>query len=169
MSNHLVEKWSPILNHQDLPEISDPYRKAVTAQLLENQEKFLNEQAVMQGSTGLLTESPTMSVNATGYQGLTGGSVNGGVDGTLNADLGPRAGFDPVLISLIRRSMPNLIAYDICGVQPMSGPTGMIFAMRAMYDGPDGPNEAFFDEADPTFSNGANTFANGTAYDGFEA
>ena len=58
--------------------------------------------------------------------------------------------------------MPNLIAYDICGVQPMSGPTGMIFAMRAMYDGPDGPNEAFFDEADPTFSNGANTFANGT-------
>ena len=75
------------------------------------------------------------------------------VEGTLNADAGPRAGFDPVLISLIRRSMPNLIAYDICGVQPMSGPTGMIFAMRAMYDGPDGPNEAFFDEADPTFSN----------------
>ena len=87
-----------------------------------------------------------MSVNAQGYQGITGGSV--GVDGTLNADAGPRAGFDPVLISLIRRSMPNLIAYDICGVQPMSGPTGMIFAMRAMYDGPDGPNEAFFDEAD---------------------
>ena len=168
MSNHLVEKWSPILNHQDLPEISDPYRKAVTAQLLENQEKFLNEQAVMQNSNGLLTESPTMSVNATGYQGLTGGSVNGGVDGTLNADLGPRAGFDPVLISLIRRSMPNLIAYDICGVQPMSGPTGMIFAMRAMYDGPDGPNEAFFDEADPTFSNGANTFAKGTQYTPFQ-
>ena len=168
MSNVLVEKWSPILNHQDLPEITDPYRKAVTAQLLENQEKFLNEQAVMQNSNGLLTESPTMSVNSTGYQGLTGGSVNGGVDGTLNADLGPRAGFDPVLISLIRRSMPNLIAYDICGVQPMSGPTGMIFAMRAMYDGPDGPNEAFFDEADPTFSNGANTFANGTQYTPFK-
>ena len=160
MSNHLVEKWSPILNHQDLPEIADPYRRAVTAQLLENQEKFLNEQAAMGSSTGLLTESPTMSVNATGYQGLTGGSVNGGIDGTLNADQGPRAGFDPVLISLIRRSMPNLIAYDICGVQPMSGPTGMIFAMRAKYDGPDGPNEAFFDEADPTFSNGANTFKN---------
>ncbi len=169
MSNHLTEKWSPILNHQDLEPITDPYKKAVTAQLLENQERFLNEQAVVQGSSsGLLAESPTMSVNATGYQGLTGGSVGGGVDGTLNADAGPRAGFDPVLISLIRRSMPNLIAYDICGVQPMSGPTGMIFAMRSKYDGPDGPNEAFFDEADPTFSNGADRFANGTAYNGYE-
>ena len=168
MSNHLVEKWSPILNHQDLPEIADPYRRAVTAQLLENQEKFLNEQAVMQGSTGLLTESPTMSIGGTGYSGLTGGSVNGGVDGTLNADVGPRAGFDPVLISLIRRSMPNLIAYDICGVQPMTGPTGMIFAMRAKYDGPDGPNEAFFNEADPTFSNGADTFANGRTATGLD-
>ena len=168
MSQHLIEKWSPILNHQDLDPISDPYRKAVTAQLLENQEKFLNEQAAVGGSTGLLTESPTMSVNAAGYQGLTGGSVAGGVDGTLNADAGPRAGFDPVLISLIRRSMPNLIAYDICGVQPMSGPTGMIFAMRSKYDGPDGPNEALFDEADPTFSNGADRFANGTAYHGYK-
>ena len=168
MSN-LTEKWSPILNHQDLPEIKDPYRKAVTAQLLENQEKFLNEQAAMGESFGLLSEAPTMSVNATGYQGLTGGSVAGGTDGDLNADIGPRAGFDPVLISLIRRSMPNLIAYDLCGVQPMSGPTGMIFAMRAMYDGPDGPNEAFFDEADPTFSNGADTFAAGSqGYDGHE-
>ena len=168
MSNHLTEKWEPILSHQDLPEIKDPYRKAVTAQLLENQESFLKEQAAMGMSGGLLTESPTMSVNASGYQGLTGGSVGGGVDGNLNADLGPRAGFDPVLISLIRRSMPNLIAYDICGVQPMSGPTGMIFAMRAKYDGPDGPNEAFFDEADPTFSNGADTFKNGTEYNGYE-
>ena len=170
MSNHLVEKWSPILNHQDLPEIADPYRRAVTAQLLENQEKFLNEQAVMQGGgSGLLQESPTMSVGVQGYQGLTGGSVNGGPDGGLNADAGPRAGFDPVLISLIRRSMPNLIAYDICGVQPMSGPTGMIFAMRAKYDGPDGPNEAFFDEPDPTFSNGADRFRDGSqGYSGRE-
>ena len=168
MSNHLTEKWEPILSHQDLPEIKDPYRKAVTAQLLENQESFLKEQAAMGMSGGLLTEAPTMSVNASGYQGLTGGSVGGGVDGNLNADLGPRAGFDPVLISLIRRSMPNLIAYDICGVQPMSGPTGMIFAMRAKYDGPDGPNEAFFDEADPTFSNGGDTFKNGTEYNGYE-
>ena len=168
MSNYLVKKWEPILSHQDLPEISDPYRKAVTAQLLENQESFLKEQAAMGMGSGLLTEAPTMSVNATGYQGLTGGSVQGGPDGDLNADLGPRAGFDPVLISLIRRSMPNLIAYDICGVQPMSGPTGMIFAMRAMYDGPDGPNEAFFDEADVTFSNGADTFNAGSqGYDGY--
>ncbi len=168
MSNHLTEKWSPILNHQDLEPITDPYKKAVTAQLLENQERFLNEQAVVQGSSsGLLAESPTMSVNATGYQGLTGGSVAGGVDGTLNADAGPRAGFDPVLISLIRRSMPNLIAYDICGVQPMSGPTGMIFAMRSKYDGPDGPNEAFFDEADVGFSAGANTFQN-KGYRGYD-
>ena len=167
MSNHLTEKWAPVLSHQDLPEISDPYRKAVTAQLLENQERFLREQAAIEGSgSGLLMEAPTMSVNAQGYQGITGGSVD--ADG-LNADAGPRAGFDPVLISLIRRSMPNLIAYDICGVQPMSGPTGMIFAMRAMYDGPDGPNEAFFDEADPTFSNGADTFKAGSqAYNGHE-
>ena len=169
MSNHLTEKWAPVLSHQDLPEITDPYRKAVTAQLLENQEKFLREQAVIEGSaSGLLTEAPTMSVNADGYQGITGGTVGGGPDGDLNADAGPRAGFDPVLISLIRRSMPNLIAYDICGVQPMSGPTGMIFAMRAMYDGPDGPNEALFDEADPTFSNGGDAFKSGSQeYDGY--
>ena len=75
----LTEKWAPILSHQDLPEITDPYRKQVTAQLLENQESFLREQAAMQGSGSglLLTEAPTMSVNAQGYQGLTGGSVNG--------------------------------------------------------------------------------------------
>ena len=68
---------------------------------------------------------------------------------------GPDAGFDPVLISLIRRAMPNLMAYDICGVQPMSGPTGLIFAMRAMYDGPQGPYEALFNEADVQFANKA--------------
>ncbi len=68
MSNHLTEKWAPILNHGDLPEIKDPYRKAVTAQLLENQEKFLREAAIVEGSSsGLLTESPTMSVNGAGY------------------------------------------------------------------------------------------------------
>ena len=77
---------------------------------------------------------------------------DGGFTNNAAANEGPVAGFDPVLISLIRRSMPNLIAYDIAGVQPMSGPTGLIFAMRAMYDGPTGPNEALFDEADPTFS-----------------
>jgi hypothetical protein len=135
MSAHLLKKWAPILEHQDLPEIKDPYRKAATAQLLENQEIFLREQAQMGSSQGLLlTEAPTMSVGPTGYEGAA-------------AAAGPVAGFDPVLISLIRRTMPNLIAYDICGVQPMSGPTGLIFAMRATYNGPNG-NEALFDEPD---------------------
>jgi hypothetical protein len=144
---HLTEKWAPILDHADLPQIADPYRKAVTAQLLENQEKFLQEQAAVGvSSSGLLTEdSLSNQVGADGYQSGA-------------ADTGPRAGFDPVLISMIRRAMPNLIAYDICGVQPMSGPTGLIFAMRAMYDGQFGPNEALFDEADPTFSNTGGKF-----------
>ncbi len=139
-AQNLQEKWAPILNHQDLPEIRDPYRKAVTAQLLENQEKFLEERSAMGESSGLLMEAPTSIVGADGFQSAADPK-------------GPRAGFDPVLISLIRRAMPNLIAYDICGVQPMSGPTGLIFAMRAMYDGPNGPNEALFNEADPAFSN----------------
>ena len=142
----LTEKWSPILDHSDLPEIKDPYRKAVTAQLLENQEKFLQEQAAVGvSSSGLLTEDLTNQVGVDGYQNAA-------------ANAGPRAGFDPVLISMIRRAMPNLIAYDICGVQPMSGPTGLIFAMRAMYDGQKGPNEALFNEADPTFSNTGGNF-----------
>lgn len=145
-AQHLSEKWSPILEHSDLPEIKDSYRKQVTAQLLENQERFLREQAAMGVSSGLLTEAPTMNTNPGGVAGEIPGFSNNA------AAAGPVAGFDPVLISLIRRSMPNLIAYDIAGVQPMSGPTGLIFAMRAMYDGPTGPNEALFDEADPTFS-----------------
>jgi hypothetical protein len=173
-TQHLQEKWEPILNHQDLPEITDPYRKAVTAQLLENQERFLREQSAMGVSNGLLTENipnsysypvdgpPTNNVNPAGqvYTGADGqvapvnsiiGDPVAGYSGYAD-HRGPVAGFDPVLISLIRRSMPNLLAYDICGVQPMSGPTGMIFAMRSLYDGPMGPNEALFDEPDPTFS-----------------
>ena len=151
-TQHLQEKWAPILGHQDLPEIKDPYRRAVTAQLLENQEKFMVEQAAMGQSQGLLTEAPTNSMGNDGYQGSAPAA-------------GPDAGFDPVLISLIRRSMPNLMAYDICGVQPMSGPTGLIFAMRAMYDGPQGPNEALFDEADTKFSaNAGGLTAGGTEF-----
>ena len=158
-TRHLQEKWEPILGHQDLPEIKDNYRKAVTAQLLENQEKFLREQAAMGQSQGLLTEAPTMN---TSYDTPAGSGP--GFSGSAAAE-GPVAGFDPVLISLIRRSMPNLIAYDVAGVQPMSGPTGLIFAMRAMYDGPQGPNEALFDEADPTFSaNVGGLTAGGTEY-----
>ena len=149
-TNHLQEKWAPILGHQDLPEIKDPYRRAVTAQLLENQERFMVEQAAMGQSQGLLTEAPTNSMYS--GNGTDGYAVGQGF--TNDSDRkGPDAGFDPVLISLIRRAMPNLLAYDVCGVQPMSGPTGLIFAMRAMYDGPTGPNEALFDEADTTFSN----------------
>ncbi len=134
-SEHLQEKWSPILTHGDLPEISDNYRKAVTAVLLENQEKFIKEEA------GVLTEAaPTMSAGTAGFSGSSTAT-------------GPVAGFDPVLISLIRRSMPKLIAYDIAGVQPMTGPTGLIFAMRSRYGtNRTAGNEAFFNEADAEFS-----------------
>ena len=132
-SQYLQEKWSPVLDFEGLGEIKDNHRRAVTAQLLENQERELREAAQFLGEA-----SP---VNSAGTGGFSGGSDAGG----------PVAGFDPVLISLIRRSMPNLIAYDICGVQPMSGPTGLIFAMRSKY-GTQGGTESFFDEADTTFS-----------------
>jgi hypothetical protein len=132
-SQHLQEKWSPLLNCEGLNPITDNYRKSVTAILLENQERFLKEER------GFLSEaSPTMSAGATGFTGSSTAT-------------GPVAGFDPVLISLIRRSMPQLIAYDICGVQPMNGPTGLIFAMRTRYNNQSG-TEAFFNEADSAFS-----------------
>ncbi len=132
-AEHLQEKWAPILEHSEIDGISDKYRKAVTSVLLENQEKFLKEEA------GILNEAaPTMSAGTGGF----GGSATA---------TGPVAGFDPVLISLIRRSMPKLIAYDIAGVQPMTGPTGLIFAMRSRYTNQSG-TEAFFNEADSEFS-----------------
>jgi hypothetical protein len=127
-TEHLQEKWSPVLEHNDLPEIKDSYRKAVTTVILENQEKALRE------DRGFLGEAaPT---NA------TGSSVDN---------------WDPILISLVRRSMPNLIAYDVAGVQPMTGPTGLIFAMRSRYTNQSG-TEAFYGEADSDFS-GAGTQA----------
>ena len=134
----LQEKWNPILEHQELDPIKDNYRKAVTSVLLENQEKFLKEER------GLVTEAaPTNSLGGTGY---SGGSTA----------TGPVAGFDPVLISLIRRSMPKLIAYDICGVQPMTGPTGLIFAMRSTKgtnrDIANSGVETFFNEVDTEHS-----------------
>ncbi len=138
-SEQLQEKWNPVLDCEGLDSIKDNYKKAVTAVLLENQEKFLREEA------GVLTEAaPTVSTAST--------SSVAGFSATATAT-GPSAGFDPVLISLIRRSMPKLIAYDIAGVQPMTGPTGLIFAMRSRY----GTNrtagsEAFFNEADTEFS-----------------
>ena len=143
-SQMLMEKWAPVLDFDGLGEIKDSHRRAVTAQMLENQERELRESAEFLGEA-----SPA---NSAGTGGFSGGAAAGG----------PVAGFDPVLISLIRRSMPNLIAYDICGVQPMSGPTGLIFAMRSRYDGQSG-TETFFDEVDTTFSgqNNSRNLSNG--------
>ena len=142
-SEHLQEKWAPLLNYEGLDQIKDSHRRAVTAVLLENQEKFLREQSAFDnGSMSMLMESPTNSGNAAGASGAFGGGATAA---------GPVAGFDPVLISLIRRSMPNLIAYDVAGVQPMSGPTGLIFAMRSRYTSQSG-TEAFYNEVDTTFS-----------------
>jgi len=142
-SEQLQDKWAPLLNYEGLDPIKDSHRRAVTAVLLENQERFLREQSSFDnGSLSMLMESPTNSGNAAGASGGFGGSAAAG---------GPTAGFDPVLISLIRRSMPNLVAYDLAGVQPMSGPTGLIFAMRSRYTNQSG-NEAFFNEVDSAFS-----------------
>ena len=128
-AENLQEKWAPVLNHEGLNDIKDPYRKSVTAILLENQERALAEERAV------LTEAPT----------------NVGPINTPTTGSGAVAGFDPILISLIRRAMPKLIAYDIAGVQPMTGPTGLIFAMRSRYTNQTG-NEAFFDEPDAQFS-----------------
>jgi hypothetical protein len=141
----LIEKWSPVLNEESAGKITDPLRKAVTAAVLENQEKALmEERASMQG---FLTEAPT---NATG---------------------GQIANWDPVLISLVRRAMPNLMAYDLCGVQPMAGPTGLIFAMKSRYNGMSGP-ETFFDEVETRFSGLGGTLdqpEDGSGMSGFDA
>ena len=140
-SEQLQEKWAPLLDHEG--GIKDSHRRAVTAVLLENQEKFLHEQtAFNNGSMQNLMETPTNSGNAAGGSGAFGAD---------SAAAGPTAGFDPVLISLIRRSMPNLIAYDLAGVQPMSGPTGLIFAMRSRYANQSG-TEAFYNEPNSAFS-----------------
>ena len=151
-SEKLQEKWTPILEHNGLEDIKDNHRKAVTAILLENQEKFLREER------SLLYEDPTNSAGTGGFSGSAAGA-------------GPVAGFDPVLISLIRRSMPKLMAYDIAGVQPMSGPTGLIFAMRA-HRGADRDgngatpnvfnNEAFFNETPSGFSAGGGAYSAAT-------
>ena len=122
----LEEKWTPILEHSDLEPIQDPYKRKVTAVLLENEEKALREQN--------LTETP---MNALGGN-LGGGAVSGNSSNY--------AGFDPVLISLVRRAMPNLMAYDVCGVQPMSAPTGLIFAMRTKYANLSSGNATFGEE-----------------------
>ena len=123
LTENLQEKWQPVLEHPDLPKIGDSYKRAVTTVILENQEKAVRE------DRGFMTEA------------APGNSVaGGGVDN-----------WDPVLISLVRRAMPNLIAYDVCGVQPMTGPTGLIFAMKSKFLSQDGP-EALFNEANTEFS-----------------
>jgi len=122
LSEPLQQKWNGVLDHPDLPSISDPYRKAVTAVVLENQ-------AVEMQKAGMITETTNQ----------TGAAIQN---------------FDPILISLVRRSLPNLIAYDVCGVQPMTGPTGLIFAMRSRYSTQTG-TEAFYNEAN-TFFSGSN-------------
>lgn len=135
----LVEKWGPILEHSSFAPIADQHKRSVTATILENTERALMESGDISASmTGLLSEAPT---NAAGTGGFTSGSNAGG----------PVAGYDPVLISLVRRAMPNLMAYDIAGVQPMTGPTGLIFAMRSRQTSQTG-TEAFFNEADTAFS-----------------
>jgi hypothetical protein len=135
---NLMEKWSPVLNHESAPAISDNYKKAVTARLLENQEVAMRQEAAERGGnfiseTAANATSPTANVK----------------------------GFDPVLISLVRRAMPNLIAYDIAGVQPMTGPTGLIFAMKSKYSTQASTAEALFGEADTDFS-GAGTQGGGS-------
>jgi len=139
-SRSLIEKWGPLLEHSSFATIKDEHRKAVTATLLENTEKALVESGDQSiNMTSLLQEAPT---NAAGTGGFGSGSAT------------PTAGYDPVLISLVRRSMPNLMAYDIAGVQPMTGPTGLIFAMRSNMNAMTGntAQEAFYNEADTDFS-----------------
>ena len=140
LTETLQKKWSPVLDHPELPKIADPHRRAVTAAILENQERAFREE------TGILNEATPTNIVGTA----------GGFTGAATAT-GPGAGYDPILISLIRRSLPNLMAYDLCGVQPMNGPTGLIFAMRSTYNGqtlgsPATTTEAFYNEANTAFA-----------------
>jgi hypothetical protein len=139
MSNFksLMEKWAPVLNEDTAGKISDQYRRAVTAVVLENQEKALEEQRSQM--TGFLTEAAP-------------GNATGSV-----------SNWDPILISLVRRAMPNMMAYDVCGVQPMTGPTGLIFAMKSRYGaGATSSPEALFAEANTAFA-GAGSHTGGSS------
>jgi hypothetical protein len=138
MSDALMKKWAPVIDHPDLAPVKDSHKRAVLAQLLENQEidGRTNSSAGYRSPMSLLAEDqPTNSM---------GGSSSTASAGDIDI-------YDPVLISLVRRAAPNLIAYDICGVQPMTGPTGLIFAMRSRYSGQAG-TEALFNEANTGFS-----------------
>jgi hypothetical protein len=151
LAEEIQNKWAPVLDHDALGVIKDQHRRSVTAIMLENTEKALMESAAHGQYQTMMTEAMTSSVpsNFMGASSSTAGA--GGIDT-----------FDPVLISLVRRAMPNLIAYDICGVQPMTGPTGLIFAMRSRYANQAG-DETFYNEVNTSFSSvtsGANTFGN---------
>ena len=134
LTETIANKWSAVVDHPDLPEIKDAYKKHVTSVLLENQER-----ALMEEKQALWEAVP---VNA------MGAGFSGQVNSPANSNL---AGYDPILISLVRRAMPNLMAYDVCGVQPMTGPTGLIFAMKSNY-ATQGGTEALFNEADTDFA-----------------
>jgi hypothetical protein len=144
LAEEIQNKWAPVLDHDALGSIRDQHRRSVTAIMLENTERALTESAA-HGQYQTLTEAP-------GAGSTIATNINGaGIDT-----------FDPVLISLVRRAMPNLLAYDICGVQPMTGPTGLIFAMRSRYANQAG-DETFYNEVNTSFSgvtSGANTFGN---------
>lgn len=124
LSEQLVKKWAPVLEHPELPKVTDSYKRAVTAVILENQERALREDRAFMSEAAPLNSTDASSVQ----------------------------NWDPILISLVRRAMPNLIAYDIAGVQPMTGPTGLIFAMRAKYQSQASSAEALFDAADTDYS-----------------
>jgi hypothetical protein len=145
---NLLKKWAPVLDHGDLASIKDSHKRSVTAQLLENQERACREDA--QGSGGYRNQTSLLSEAAPANN--FGASSSVASDGAIDI-------YDPVLISLVRRSAPNLIAYDICGVQPMTGPTGLIFAMRSRFS-TQGGTEALFNEANTAFSgtNSGTTF-----------
>jgi len=154
LAEEIQNKWAPVLDHDALGAIKDQHRRSVTAMMLENTERALVESAA-HGQYQTLTEtSSLLPVNA--MQGSSSTAGQGQIDT-----------FDPVLISLVRRAMPNLIAYDICGVQPMTGPTGLIFAMRSRYVNQTG-TEALFNEANTRFSasNKAGNSATGSVHTG---
>lgn len=143
----MLKKWNPVLEHGDLPSIKDGHRRSVTAQLLENTEREMRVSAAHGNYQYMLREAAPANAMGASSSDASTGSIDT---------------FDPVLISLVRRAMPNLIAYDICGVQPMTGPTGLIFAMRARYSNQTG-DETFYNEVNTSFSSrvtGANTLGN---------
>lgn len=148
LSETYAQKWAPVLDHPELPKIADPYKRAVTALILENQERAMSEEAQAYGN--MFENVPN--------------SVGGGMSPVVGGE-GNIKGFDPILIGLVRRALPNLMAYDVCGVQPMTGPTGLIFAMRAKYantaNGRMTATEALYNEANTAFAgNGVHTATN---------